>query len=148
MIKDITIRSRGAKALAAALLATSIAGCSGGEGPDLLPVSGQVTYQGKAVGYGQVTLYPEGGPPYPPAALNADGTFSAQAPAGQYKVVVEAIPPAEGGRPDPLAEGGIDYSQAKPVKSLVPLKYARPETSDVTIVVTTNAENKRTIALR
>ena len=104
-------------------------------GPQMFDVTGKVTYRGKPVGYGHVTLVGERGPPSPPAVLKDDGTFATRAVAGEHKVVVQAIPPAEGGKPDPLSEGGVDYSQAKPAKSLVPLKYARAETSDVTVEI-------------
>lgn len=133
---------------AATISATLVAGCMGEEGAALRDLRGIVTYHGKPVSYGQVTLYPEGGAPYPPATLQADGRFAMRAAAGKYKVVVEAIPPAVGGRPDPMAEGGIDYSQAKPARSLVPLKYARPETSDVTVVVDAESEAEFAITLK
>ena len=98
--------------------------------------------------YGQVTLYPLNGPPNPPAVIRPDGSFSTRAADGEYKAVVEAIPPPEGAKPDPLAEGGLDYSHAKPTKSLVPLKYSRPETSDVTVKVSSDNQSNLTIALR
>ena len=126
--------------IAAGLMAVgclSALGCgTDAQGPQMFDVTGKVTYQGKPVGYGHVTLVGEQGPPSPPAVLKDDGTFSTRAVPGAHKVVVQAIPPAEGGKPDPLSEGGVDYSQAKPAKSLVPLKYARAETSDVTVEIT------------
>jgi hypothetical protein len=130
------------------LLMAVLVGCEGSDRAVLYDVRGVVTYKGKPVGYGHVTLYPLNGPPRPAAILSEDGTFSTKAAAGQYKVVVEAIPPPEGARPDPLAEGGFDFSHAKPAKSLVPLKYSRPATSDVDVEVTGNDENRLTIALR
>lgn len=113
----------------------------------MVDVTGVVTYKQQPVSYGQVILIGAQGPPSPPAALNEDGTFSTQALPGRLKVVVNAIPPAEGGQPDPLSEGGIDYSHAKPAKSLVPLKYSRPETSDVEVTVTNKGPNQLVIAL-
>jgi hypothetical protein len=61
---------------------------------------------------------------------------------------VQAIPPAEGGRPDAFSEGGIDYSNAKPAKSLVPLKYSRAETSDVIVTIAAEPQNEITITLK
>jgi hypothetical protein len=114
----------------------------------LRDVSGVVTYQGNPVGYGHVILYPQNGPPTPAAILQEDGSFTTKASPGKHTVVIESIPPPEGARPEPLAEGGFDYSQAKPARSLVPLKYSRPETSGVTIDVLDDSVNQLTIALQ
>jgi hypothetical protein len=131
------------------VLCVCAAGCGKGDGAALLrDVNGTVTYKGNPVGYGHVTLYPRNGPPAPAAILAEDGTFRTKARAGQYKVVVESIPPPEGARPDPLAEGGYDYSRAKPATSMIPLKYSRPETSDVEIEVSEETDNRFTISLR
>jgi len=136
------------KVLLAAGSVSIAGGCGKKSSPPIHDVHGVVTYKNVPVSYGHVTLYPTQGPPLPAAILSKDGSFSTKVAAGRYKVVVEAIPPPDGARPEPRAEGGFDYSHATPAKSLVPLKYSRPETTDVEIEVSDSSENQVSISLR
>lgn len=114
-------------------LAVLLAGC-GPSGSEMYKVTGTVSYQGDPLELGIVMFVAEDGPPSQPVGIGPDGRYELMAVAGQHTVVVVAVPQAEG-IPDPDEEGGISYSNAPPVTSLIPEKYNRQETSGVTVVV-------------
>jgi len=117
-------------------------GCGESE-PATYPVTGKVSYQGKPLPLGTVRFVPNSGPPSPPAQIDPDGAYQLQAVAGEHRVMVTAVPEPQGARPDPMAEGGMDYSQAKPTQPLIPRKYSSLENSG--IVVTVEASESNTI---
>src|SRR5207244_10223189 len=111
-------------------LLAGLAGCAEQQGPKTYPVQGKVSYKGKLLPFGSLTFVPKDGP----AALgviNADGSYKLRAVAGKHRVEVIAVPAYEGGRPDPTAEGGIDYRGVSPPKPLVPAKYNLYSTSGI-----------------
>ena len=57
------------------------------------------------------------------------------------------MPPREGGRPDPTVEGGFDDTGVPEVKSLIPQKYNRYDTSGVSVVVEPKRRNQIDITL-
>lgn len=124
----------------AALLLVVVIGC-GPKGPKQYPVTGTVRYQGKALPLGTVVFVPEDGPISGPVRIDQDGRYRLEAVAGRHAVAVVAVPPRTGGRPDPHAEGGVDWTGAPEVKSLIPDKYCRYDTSGVTVVVEARASN-------
>jgi hypothetical protein len=107
------------------LLATflALAGCSG-ERLDLLPVSGQVTYDGQPLTTGTVSYHIVGGTGHvPTGSIDKDGRYSLStnyqpgAPPGKYKVIVHATEPVEAipGKASP----GMP-------KSIIPERYNQP----------------------
>jgi len=122
-----------------------LAGC-GHSGPATFPVTGTVTYQGKPLPLGTVMFVAEDGPPSQPAPIDAHGVYRLEAVAGKHAVQVIAVPPRPG-RPDPSADGGIDYTGSPEVESLIPAKYNRYHTSGIEVVVQPNAENTIDIQL-
>jgi hypothetical protein len=129
------------------LLASLVLGC-GPAGPTKYPVSGTVRYQGKPLTLGTVTFVPASGPVCGPAAIGPDGGYQLEATAGQHAVGVVAMPPRTGGRPDPHAEGGVDWTGVPAPKSLIPEKYNRYDTSGVTVMVEAKASNSVDIDLK
>ncbi len=121
-------------------------GC-GDSGPTMYKVHGTVSYQGKPLPLGTVMFVPDSGPPSQPATIGADGHYELLAVEGKHSVQVVAMPPREGGRPDPNVEGGMDYTGVPPVKSLIPKKYNRFDTSGVTVTVKPTDKNELDIEL-
>lgn len=121
-------------------------GC-GQSGPKTYPVSGTVQYQGKPLPLGIVMFVPNDGPSSKPAAIDPQGRYRLDAVAGEHRVAIVAIPPREGGRPDPTREGGFDYTGVPEVKPLIPAKYSRHTTSGVTVVVEPGGKNELDIVL-
>jgi len=121
-------------------------GC-GQSGPKTYPVAGTVTYQGKPLPLGIVMFVPNEGPSGKPAAIDEHGRYRLDATAGEHRVVVVAMPPRQGGRPDPNIEGGYDYTGVPEAKSLIPKKYNHPGTSGIRAVVKEQPQNTIDIAL-
>ncbi len=119
--------------LVSALLLSAL-GC-GQAGNKTYPVTGTVRYQGKPLPLGIVMFVPNAGPSSKPAAIDSQGRYRLEAVAGEHRVAIVAIPPREGGRPDPTREGGFDYTGVPDVKPLIPAKYSRHATSGITLVV-------------
>jgi hypothetical protein len=128
-----TLRAACALALGACLLA-------GGCGQSLPSVSGKVTYHDAPLAQGRVTLHPEGkgAPGY--GTIRSDGSYdiktgsNAGVAPGQYKITVSATEPA----PEPTPQNPVPVA-----KSLIPLRYAKPETSglEITVVAGSNQRN-------
>ena len=123
-----------------------VCGC-GPSGPVMHPVSGTVTHQGKPLPLGMVMFVAKDGPPSRPATIDEQGRFQLEAVAGEHAVAVVAMPPREGGRPDPTVEGGVDYTGVPEVKSLIPAKYNRHATSGITVHVEGKRGNQIDIRL-
>ena len=128
------------------ILVCLVCGC-GPSGPATYPVSGTVTYQGEPLPLGIVMFMPEQGPSSQPAAIDQQGRYQLEATAGEHRVAVIAVPPREGGRPDPTLEGGFDYTGVPPAKSLIPPKYNRAHTSGITVAVEPGRRNEIDILL-
>jgi hypothetical protein len=119
--------------LAACLMAALLAGCS--RLPDLEPVSGRVTLDGKPLEFGCVMFQPEKGPAAV-APINRDGRFTltyqckaAGAVVGRNRVVVTAYEAERPGFQWPAGgEPGLG-------KCLVPQKYTSASTTDLEIDV-------------
>ncbi len=123
-----------AVAVVALLLLAGLLGCGSG-GPRKYPVRGVIRHKGEPVPLGTVMFVPASGPASAPAGIGPDGSYELQAVAGEHKVVVVAVEEPTGLRQDPTIEGGIDYSQAKPGRLLVPEKYGDHRTSDASVQV-------------
>jgi hypothetical protein len=122
----------------AALLAVGLAGC----GPQAVEVTGRVSYQGKPVGRGSVTLVGSDNLPYT-GAIQPDGTYTvASVPAGPVKIGVSTPgggfrgSERPGGAKIPRAGGAFEREGAPPVEGpappsavAVPDRYADPLTS-------------------
>lgn len=109
-------------------------GCGGPSGPDLTPVSGTVTYEGKPVGPGTVAFVPTDANTNPASGnIDASGNFkmSVYKPGdgvfpGTYKVSVTVEKePAHGD-----AQGNL-----YPPTYLSPERYMNPDTSGFTVTV-------------
>jgi hypothetical protein len=115
-----------------ALFLFVLVGC-GQNGPELHPVSGKVTADGRSLENATVVFHPVGGSadaPKPRGKVGADGSFALTthtagdgAPPGEYRVTVELW--LAGARPD------------EPPVNRLPEKYAKPESSGLTATVTT-----------
>jgi hypothetical protein len=118
-------RSRAARWAAAALLLVLAAGCGGPR-----TVSGKVSYNGKALGKGQISFVGSGGKSAS-GTINADGTYVVtDVPAGEVTATVVSY----------FVEGEAKFGltplkSAPPMKSAIPTKYNDPKTSGLVYVV-------------
>ena len=126
-----------------AFVCVSSWGCgSAGKTPDLYPVSGKVTYQGKPLAAAKLVFIPAAEDPKKPSAerpnaeTDAEGSYEltwgdeAGAPAGKYKVMIFAF-----------AEVADTHDSETAPPSLIPAKYNSPASSGLTAVVTEDDEN-------
>ena len=126
-------------------------GCGGPEGPELAPVKGTVTYQGKPVENAGVTFTPTKGGPAT-AQTNAQGEFTLQtlgkdgAVLGDHVVTIAKMDSAavDASKGDP---GRSPPAPSAPPKSLIPVKYAHPEKSGVKQTVKADGPNEFKIDL-
>jgi len=118
--------------LLAALCVAALAGCE----TKMYPISGRVKVGGAPFANGSVNFVPVG--PGRPAygGTDANGRFtldtgnSPGAPKGTYKLVLQKF--------ETTADSSDERTpsdQRKPLKSSLPEKFTRPETSDITIEV-------------
>ncbi len=120
-------------------VALTLTGC-GSSGPEMAKVTGTVTYQGKPVSKGTITFVPNvAGGRNATGELSPDGNYRLQtenpsdgALLGEYKVTIYA-------HDEPI----LDYIPKKPVKPkiLAPVKYEKPETSDLKATVQSGSNN-------
>ena len=115
-------------ALAAALVFTLAAGC-GGDRVKTYPVTGKVTYKGKAVPNGTVNFVPASGPSAT-GELQKDGTFTLMtvtagdgAVAGKHKVVIVAMADSKDALPE---------ARSPTPPPIVPLKFTSLATTPLT----------------
>ena len=140
--------------LACGLIATG-SGCGKGDNPETIPkqptvpVSGILTYQGKAVGGASITFFSLDGKISARGSSDAAGIFTLStyssndgAPPGKYKVVaaVSGAKEIEPGVLAPEPEGGF--------KSPIPTKYASVNSTDIVVDVKENGKNELTIELK
>jgi hypothetical protein len=118
----------------------ALCGC-GGSAKDLVEVSGNVLLDGKPLTIGSVLTMPERGPGAS-GTINEQGEFTlttrgmgSGASIGKHHVGVVAL------------EGETEFNPEAPRKSLIPQKYASPETSGLTIEVKPGEPNKFTFEL-
>jgi len=129
--------------LALVAAATVVSGC----GPRLVPVSGIVTLDGKPLAGAYVMFVSESEAGPLTGRTDPEGRYSlvtAQnqrgAFEGDYKVCI-ALYEAGGGKSDPLGAPDVPGEVVlggKPHRAVVPLKYTRPESSDLTAKVSRN----------
>lgn len=117
---------------------TTVVGCGGGG-----PIKGKVTYQGKPVVWGSITLIGSDGVPYE-SMLETDGSFTVKGmPPGTAKVGVVSSNPENQGRPAAVKDERPVQQEAapdrpKPAKGTwfpLPDKFGDPLTSGVTATV-------------
>jgi hypothetical protein len=135
----------------AGLALISVAGCGDDGLPRRYSVSGTVTYLGKPVESGTITFHPIGQKGHSAGGTIAAGNFTLSSVAnddgavpGQYKVTVASLKQSVGGGDPKLklmyekaqATGGVpippQVKKQLKTEHLVPAKYERPETSDLT----------------
>lgn len=132
-------------ALCALICGIGLSGCGSDlKPPPLFPVTGTVTYQGKAVAGATVVFVPEAKtkknePPLmrPSGVADDQGNYSLMwiekldgAPAGKYKVAITAV--------EPFSEEE-DSETTRP--NAIPEKYGNPATSGFTATVEEDGEN-------
>jgi len=141
----------------ALLLVTLVSGCGGSDGlPDMVPVSGQVLYNGKPLTDGQVVYLPKtpGAGRQANGAIQPDGTFEMMTlrkgdgvMQGEYVIAIYAYKPHPG-EPKTREEheamarrGGIkrEYS--------IPERYANAETSGLADKVDDSHSGEKKIEL-
>lgn len=135
----------------AALIGVALTTCFGyGDRlPEVAPVSGRVTIDGKPVVTGSVQFWPEAGRPAR-GSIGADGryrlsTFSTDDGAllGPHKVTIEATKVHDNGPRIESIEEEIEYYSRKDaapltkpvIERLVPLRYSKRESSNLTAEV-------------
>lgn len=136
-----------------------VSGCGGApEGPTLYPVKGKVTLEGQPVPNATVMFQPSSGP-VATGVTDANGEFTLKtgaqegAVAGTHQVSVVATAGEkvmENPSPDDLAALSTDPKQkpAEP-KSLIPERYSKFETSQLTATVSEDAsQNNITLELK
>lgn len=120
------------------VLLAGLAGCGHLASPILLPVEGQVNFGGKALSKGTVILHPDSSKgntsqQEPRGEIEAEGRYkvfthpNAGAPAGWYKVTVIASESSDPKNP-----------YAVP-RSLIPVKFGKPDQSQLSFEVRSNA---------
>jgi hypothetical protein len=134
-----------------AALTLAVTGCGTDDtyvGVPVVPVEGTVTFRGKPVKGALVALHPLGAAhraaaPNPRATVQDDGRFRLStythddgAPEGDYVVTVQWFRTV-----NRLGDMG-------PGPNVLPPKYAKPESSDITVTVMAGANQLPTIALR
>jgi len=104
-------------------------------------VTGKVTYKGSPVTGGTVHIVTEGG--NFPANIKRDGTFTAaDIPAGPAKVTVETESIHQNARQDPAAKAYMEKNPNMPLYMPIPKRYAKPETSGLTLDVRKGMQEK------
>lgn len=130
--------------LCAVVIVSSLGCGSGVKPPELFPVSGKVTYQGRPVPGAKLVFIPAKEDPKKPPTLRANGETDADgvyeltwgqeqiagSPAGSFKVFIIAYQ---------AVDATHDSETAPP--SLIPEKYNSPVTSGLTAIVKEDGEN-------
>lgn len=128
-------RRHGVGLVAAAVCAIAIAGCSDAKPArtPVHPIKGTITFKGQPIPGALVALHPKTpleGTPRPRASVNREGGFEVStydggdgAPEGEYTLTVIWYKPIKNG--DDVVSG----------PNVLPAKYGRPESSDLTISV-------------
>jgi len=125
-------RSLVRSSLLSGLMLLVISGCGGSE--QVQTVSGTVSYRGNPLDSGLVSFFPGGGRPIG-APINANGTYQAELPPGDYTVAISATPtvPAdmqEGDRPPPRDPNAL------------PIRYSTPNQSGLRVTVSAEGRSQ------
>lgn len=121
--------------LTAGLLVTLVTGCWKSAPPGRVTAHGVISVAGKPLPDGEISLEPvEDGVGGGIARIESGGRFSLFLRPGTYRVGIISV---EGG----VGPGGV--SAADPAKLRVPLRYAKPETSELEYTI--NASNRRVL---
>jgi len=128
-------------ALTASLLIVS--GCGAENELGLIPIRGEVTYNGKPLSDGSVIYVPvEPNGRQASGRINADGTFDLTtlkgkdgAMKGSYQIAVYALKSKAGGIPSREDMESSNRSTGAEPEFVVPEKYADPSTSELTDTV-------------
>lgn len=121
-----------------AILGFALPGCS--HGPQTVPVSGKVTYQGKPLAFGTVMFQPESGPPAK-AQIQPDGSFTLEtdgtpgAVVGTHQVRVACFANQAPNAPPPPADREPTLGQP-----LIPIRYNNFGQSNLVVEVTEGME--------
>jgi hypothetical protein len=132
------LNSKLLKATIALVAATSlIAGC--GEKVQTSQVSGVITVDGKPVGPSAVSFFAAGKGRPIATSTGGEGQYQIQLPLGDYKVVV--VTSSE------LPAGWKEGDPVPPPRVAVPLSYAQPVTTPLTLQVTSTEPLTHDLAL-
>lgn len=119
------------------LLSVLLAGCGSG-GPELTPVSGTVTLDGKPLAEAGVLFTPQEGGRPASGSTDAEGRFTLTtktsgdgAMLGMNQVAVSKVVFAQ----SPAADGAPNPSAAMRPQSLIPVRYGDVKTSGLTVEV-------------
>jgi hypothetical protein len=117
------------------IVLAGLVGC-GRSGPTLVPVEGQVTFQGQPLKTGSLLFQPDAAKGNS-STLTPSGTIG---PDGRYKLYTQERP----GAPPGWYKVGIVAQEAPPndpyaMRSLIPQRYGDPQTSGISIEVSANA---------
>ena len=146
--------------LLVAALVVVLAGCSDakkdGNRPARVPVSGKVLHNGAPVAGANVTFVPQSGKDAASARTDSEGNFKLTtfeegdgAVPGSYKVTVTKYEEQQAAAAPQAGEPGYDPT-AKPLpppKNLLPAKYAKPETTELSQTVA-EGQSEITIELK
>lgn len=137
------------RAMGVAGLLVSVIGCGGAPaGPKLYAVKGKVTVEGQPLPNATVTFQPESGP-VATGVTNASGEFTLKtgtsegAVAGTHRVAIvatsgERVMDNPNPTPDDLAALSSSNKPLPEPKSLIPERYSKFETSQLTATVSEN----------
>jgi len=138
-----------AGAVSALLCAFFSSGCGNTpEGPNTVPVSGTVTYQGQPLDGANVVFYPTDGSTTlaSQAVTDASGRFELTTHIGVGKFKPGIVPGKYAVAITKLDTAGISSTLTAP-KDLLPKKYGDPKTSGLAAEVDAQQENDVTFAL-
>lgn len=145
--------------IALSLLTLLSLGCGGSAHPDMVPVSGTVSYQGQPLAGAQVVFHNDKAPRAASGQTDAQGNFTLTtfepgdgAIVGEYRVSVAKIQGAAELSSASAADPSAAYSQGMMAaasgdmsslqKHELPTKFANPQTSGLTATVSKDGPNK------
>ena len=111
-------------------------GCGKGQQRIMAPVAGRITYAGKALPHGQITMIHNSGQ-MGSGEIQPNGTYQLEAQVGENRVMIRCMDDPTFTQTNPAQ--GVPL---KSYKSLIPAKYADYVTSGLTINVT-EGQNSR-----
>lgn len=126
------------KVLSACVVLAVLAGCGGPDGPEMVDISGTVTYKGEPIKDGAIRFLPqEGTEARVTPVMIVDGQYSASGKTGlavgSYKVEFHSYETATAqASSDPAQEGEIIPAMIQK-KELLPEKYYRDPQETITI---------------
>jgi hypothetical protein len=150
--------------MALSLLTLLSAGCGSSAHPDVVPVSGTVSYQGQPLAGAQVVFHNDKSPRAAAGETDAQGNFKLTtfepgdgAIIGEYRVSVAKIQSdaelssASAADPSAAYSQGMNAAASGDMSSVqkheLPTKYANPETSGLTATVSKEGPNQLSFQL-